>query len=151
MIYIYSVSLQLSAGIILLIWSLRSFQDNVLQMYFPGSNAVSPDEKNNVALDKRRLREKANTILLSLFSFVDLIAGYLLSIFAEKLYESIVILTLVLVVSMFVVCAEAVLAAIISAAIYSKDQIITCSDLEQKEIDVMMPISNEVIEEILKS
>ena len=90
MVYIFSVSLQLSAGIILLIWSLKGFQENVLNLYFPGGNTASRDENNDdiVLLDKNRLRDKANTIFLSLFSFFDLSLGVLLSIFANKQYET---------------------------------------------------------------
>ena len=153
MVYIFSVSLQLSAGIILLIWSLKNFQENVLNLYFPGGNTAARDVNNDdiILLDKDRLRDKANTILLSLFSFLDLSVGVFLSIFANKQYENSINLTLVIVISIAMIIMEILFSNLISAMKYKENVEMPLSDLEKKGLDVLVEISTKEIDEMFNS
>lgn len=149
MIYILSISLQLSAGIILLIWSLKNFHENVLDLYFPGSNVVTRDENNNVTLDKQRLRDKANIITLSLFSFLDLSVGFLLSIIGSKIYENIINITLVIILSLAIIVIERILSCGFSALIYSKNIIVPYSILEARGVGTF--ITSAEVDEMLNN
>ena len=140
MIQIISISLQLSAGLILLLWSFKNINENVIDLYFPGSNIAIRDEDNNVTLEKNRLREKMQYILYSIFSFIDLSLGFMLSIFAEQEHESCIVFTLVIIISLTIIIFEIAASNFLAKLKYKDDIVISYSELESRGVDTAMTV-----------
>ena len=107
-VYIFSISTQLSGGILLLL-NFARFEDRFLQSYFSGSNLVEEDDDGYVHLDDLRVKGALRRTRLCSVSIALMIIGYLTSIFGEIgeynkgcVFFSVMLLTIALVCVVFI-------------------------------------------------
>ena len=151
MIFVISLSLQVAAGVILLLWSFGKRDQLVIQQYYPGSNIATRDKNNNVVLKKEKLQKAYQRIVMSNWSFSDLVLGYLLSVFAEKRGSNWALFMLILIVSALIVACELWLSGIVSRKKYPQDLVIPFSALEDQGLEVETIITAEEIDRMFES
>lgn len=137
MCYVFSYVFQLSGALLLLLWSLKGIRKNAIDLYFPSSSIVERDDDNICRLLKEILQKNAKTVILSVFSFVDLIVGYLIAILSEKQYGNCKTFLLVSIFTLGVVGIEYLLAVIIAKKRYPQDVFVSYEELEKRGIATM--------------
>ena len=68
-LYEFSISMQLSGSLILLIWCFAKISTNVLDMCFPGVIFAKRKENGDLYIDKELIRQKIKNIFLNIFAF----------------------------------------------------------------------------------
>lgn len=82
-IYIIAISLQLAGAVILIINYCRNTHNQIIDRYFPGSNLVERDNKDNIVLEKERVQEVVREIFMNRCAFFYIGAGYIVGIYGE--------------------------------------------------------------------
>lgn len=148
MLFAFSYAFQISGAIILLLWSLKSVKQNVFELYFPGSNVIERDENDICILDKEKLQKGLQTILQNIFAFVDLIVGYSMAIFAEKLFENCKTFVIVWILTLTITGIEHLTAVIIAKIRYPKDISIAFDEVQKYKTDVGTFVTEREIDQM---
>lgn len=149
MIYCISLALQVAAGTLLLLWSFGKRNQTVLELYYPGSNMVHQDEDGMVTLCSDKLQKKYRVLLLNIFSFGNLVCGYLLSIFAEKNMSNCSTFLSVICATALILLLEIKLSSEIAKRRYPADMLVPYSELQSHGLDLNTNMTNAEIKRIL--
>lgn len=91
-IAILSYAFQLAGALILLLWSIRKCDANVIKGCFDNQTCIyasSDDDSGSfTVIPKEDLQQSAQNVYLNIASFVDLSIGYALAIFMTDIYIS---------------------------------------------------------------
>lgn len=85
-IYVVSLSFQLSAGILLLIGNTSTKKESVVQKYYEAHRPIFAEE-SGVLNNYEELISVAKVAWINKFAFIYLIVGYLINIFGESPIE----------------------------------------------------------------
>ena len=80
LVYLLSLSLQVSGTLILIFFCWGSTKKLVLRAVYPANTIVERSEDDTVAISKKKLYEAHKEVLLNRIAFISLFCGYLLSI-----------------------------------------------------------------------
>lgn len=138
MCYVFSYAFQLSGALLLLFWSLKGIKKNILELYFPGTNIIERDEDDNCTLLKEVLQKNAKKIVLNIFSFGNLVVGYLLAVIAEKTLDNCKTLILVIVLTVAIICVEYILTVVIAIKKYPENILVPYSQLKPYNVDTIV-------------
>jgi len=138
MIYIFSLTLQITGSILLLMWSFSKINKNALEMCFPGINIVERDDNNMCIIKKEILQKNVETIFQNVFAFGCLVFGYLLSIFGlnnqQYLWEKLTIVCILTLLSIIILIK---MSRYMSRAWYKNDLIIPYDELENIGVETV--------------
>lgn len=104
-IYIIAISLQLAGAVILIINYCRNTHDQIIDRYFPGSNLVERDKKDNIVLEKERVQEVVREIYMNRCAFGYIGAGYIVGIYGEAGKMNKCIISLLVIIGNFLLIA----------------------------------------------
>lgn len=154
MIQIFSISLQLSGAVILLLWCLRgASKEQVVRKYFPGSNTVKRDDDDNCVLSKEKLQAISSEVYVNALAFVDLIVGYLIAYFVKDTYSPVVAVVFTVLITSALIIFERFVARKLAAKKYPKDIVIPYSYLEKYGVDTFATDKevNDMLDEVFGS
>ncbi len=82
--FLFSIALQVSGALILIIFCWGNTEKRVLNTIFPANTSVHREEDNTVIISKEKLYKAHKEILLNRYAFIFICAGYLLNLFGEN-------------------------------------------------------------------
>lgn len=103
-IYIIAISLQLAGAVILIINYCRNTHNQIIDRYFPGSNLVERDNKDNIVLEKERVQEVVREIFMNRCAFFYIGAGYIVGIYGEAGKTNKCIISILVIIGSFLLC-----------------------------------------------
>ena len=80
LVYLLSLSLQVSGTLILIFFCWGSTKKLVLRAVYPANTIIERNEDDTVTISKKKLYEAHKEVLLNRIAFISLFCGYLLSI-----------------------------------------------------------------------
>lgn len=80
LVYLFSLSLQVSGTLILIFFCWGSTKKLVLRAVYPANTIVERNDDDTVTISKEKLYEAHKEVLLNRIAFISLFCGYLLSI-----------------------------------------------------------------------
>lgn len=134
-LYEFSISAQLSGAILLLFWCVSKISKNVLDMCFPGVIFAKRKETGELYIEKELVQRKVKNILLNVWAFVYIVAGYLSSVFCENDMKNLwnKFLWIVGMTAIFIVLTQCT-SKYVSAAWGKEDRILTDEEIEKYNI-----------------
>lgn len=134
-LYEFSISAQLSGAILLLFWCFSKISKNVLDMCFPGVIFAKRKETGELYIEKELVQRKVKNILLNVWAFVYIVAGYLSAVFCENDMKNLwnKFLWIVGMTAIFIVLAQCT-SKYVSAAWGKEDRILTDEEIEKYNI-----------------
>ncbi len=136
MIQVISISLQLAGAVILLLWCLKgASKEQIVRKYFPGSNTVERDEKDNCVLRKEKLQSITSEVYVNVLAFVDLIAGYLSAYFIKETFVPVVAVALTVFITIVLIACEYRIARRFAAYKYPSDMVVPYDYLKKYGVD----------------
>lgn len=153
MVYEISIGLQVAGATILAYQYWGNVKHEILREYFSGGNCNakrSPDNDENVILERDKLRQAAGKIYRNRCSLIYIISGYLLSVF-EKPDDSVIFSFLVVLITLVVLSLLGILLSVFLAKqFYKKDETTTFKQLDDQSIDVITPMSTDEIDALFR-
>ncbi len=145
-IYVLSLAFQVSGAVLLIIKYCGNTKDRIIDEYFPGSNIVIRDKKDNTKLEKKKIQKCAQIIYDNRAAFIFIAIGYILTIFGDSQEKicKIYILGYVIVLTIVLIVVEKSISIIISKVIYKNDISIAYSEIE--DIVDTLPTEDEMDE-----
>ena len=145
--YVFSLALQISGAVLLIIRYWGNTKGRVINEYFPGAGIANNDGNDNAVLEANRVRDCVIEIYANRTAFIYIAVGYALSVFGEKgIGNNIVILLLVIITSAALIFLEHIVAHKLASYLY-KENIIIPYDTLPKYID--RTLSTKDIEKML--
>ena len=152
-IYTIAISLQLAGAVILIINYCRNTHNQIIDRYFPGSNLVERDNKDNIVLEKERVQEVVREIFMNRCAFFYIGAGYIVGIYGEAGKTNKCIISILVIIGSFllIVLGEIILNGIVKKR-YKEDMEIPYNSVAskadalptEKEMD-------EIVEDVFKN
>lgn len=132
-IYIIAISLQLAGAVILIINYCRNTHNQIIDRYFPGSNLVERDNKDNIVLEKERVQEVVREIFMNRCAFFYIGAGYIVGIYGEAGKTNKCIISILVIIGSFllIVLGEIILNGIVKKR-YKEDMEIPYNSVASK-------------------
>lgn len=84
LIYLLSLSLQVSGALILILFCWGDTERRVLNTIYSGSSIVHRDDDNTVVISKEMFYKAHKEVLLNRIAFIMIASGYLLSLFGTS-------------------------------------------------------------------
>lgn len=134
-IYEFSISMQLSGALILLLWCFSKISTNAIDMCFPGVIFAKRKDSGEPYIEKGVIQNKVKTIFLNMCAFVYISIGYLVSVFAENDMEKPWCKLLLIVVMTIIFLSVAYLISrYMSAAWGREDRLLSEEEIEKYNI-----------------
>ena len=152
LIYLLSLSLQVSGALILILFCWGKTERRVLNTIYSATSTIHREEDNTVVISKEKLYKSHKEVLLNRNAFIFIAVGYLLSLFGTS--EGIchwIGFVIVLIVSVLLVGVGVLLAHTIAKISNRNDRRYTFEDLCSKlDKDVDTNMIDSDIDEICK-
>lgn len=152
LIYLLSLSLQVSGALILILFCWGKTERRVLNTIYSATSSIHRENDNTVIIDKEKLYKAHKEVLLNRNAFIFIAVGYLLSLFGTS--EGIchwIGFVIVLIVSVLLVGVGVLLAHTIAKISNRNDRRYTFEDLCSKlDKDVDTNMIDSDIDEICK-
>ena len=147
MIYILSLSFQLSGALILLLWSWRKTEKHIIDSYYPAEAVAEPDDNDICTMKKERVQLVITDLYRNRCAFSDLCLGYLITIWGEKTFSDCITFVSIIIGTAIITKFECSITNIIAKKKFPEDVKVHSSELEKRGIS--MTITDKETQEMI--